>query len=118
MSWSLRIRLRSWCLRATPISQSAGFARFKRLSICHRLVFPCRCPKSTTISNGCADTSSGELFQQSAMKARVFVTLKSGVLDPQGKAIEGALRSLGVAGVTSVRQAKAFEIDIQGADRA
>jgi len=46
-----------------------------------------------------------------AMKARVIVTLKSGILDPQGKAIEGALRSLGVGGVASVRQGKVFEID-------
>jgi phosphoribosylformylglycinamidine synthase subunit PurS len=53
-----------------------------------------------------------------AMKARVIVTLKSGILDPQGKAIEGALRSLGVNGVASVRQGKVFEIDIQSADRA
>ena len=54
----------------------------------------------------------------SAMKARVTVTLKSGILDPQGKAIEGALRSLGVAGVASVRQGKVFDIEIEGADRA
>ena len=52
------------------------------------------------------------------MKARVTVTLKSGVLDPQGKAIEGALRSLGVDGVASVRQGKVFDIEIEGADRA
>ncbi len=52
------------------------------------------------------------------MKARVTVTLKSGILDPQGKAIEGALRSLGVAGVASVRQGKVFDIEIEGADRA
>jgi phosphoribosylformylglycinamidine synthase len=52
------------------------------------------------------------------MKARVFVTLKSGILDPQGKAIEGALRSLGVGGVTSVRQGKVFEIEVAGDDRA
>jgi phosphoribosylformylglycinamidine synthase len=52
------------------------------------------------------------------MKARVTVTLKSGVLDPQGKAIEGALRSLGVGGVASVRQGKVFDIEIEGADRA
>ena len=51
------------------------------------------------------------------MKARVTVTLKSGVLDPQGKAIEGALKSLGVAGVASVRQGKVFEIEIEGDDR-
>jgi phosphoribosylformylglycinamidine synthase PurS subunit len=50
------------------------------------------------------------------MKARVTVTLKEGVLDPQGKAIEGALRSLGVEGVTSVRQGKVFDIEIAGAD--
>jgi len=52
------------------------------------------------------------------MKARVTVTLKSGVLDPQGKAIEGALRSLGVDGVASVRQGKVFDIEVEGGDRA
>lgn len=52
------------------------------------------------------------------MKARVTVTLKSGILDPQGKAIEGALRSLGVEGVTSVRQGKVFDIELDVADRA
>jgi phosphoribosylformylglycinamidine synthase len=52
------------------------------------------------------------------MKARVTITLKTGILDPQGKAIEGALRSLGVAGVVSVRQGKVFDIEIEGSDRA
>ena len=52
------------------------------------------------------------------MKARVTVTLKSGILDPQGKAIEGALRSLGVGGVASVRQGKVFDIELDVADRA
>ena len=52
------------------------------------------------------------------MKAHVTVTLKAGVLDPQGKAIEGALRSLGVNGVTSVRQGKMFDIEIDGGDKA
>ena len=52
------------------------------------------------------------------MKARVTVTLKSGVLDPQGKAIEGALRSLGVNGVASVRQGKVFDIELEGGDQA
>jgi phosphoribosylformylglycinamidine synthase PurS subunit len=52
------------------------------------------------------------------MKARVTVTLKTGVLDPQGKAIEGALRSLGIEGVESVRQGKVFDIEIAGADRS
>ena len=52
------------------------------------------------------------------MKARVTVTLKTGVLDPQGKAIEGALRSLGIDGVASVRQGKVFDIEIENvADR-
>ncbi len=49
------------------------------------------------------------------MKARVIVTLKSGVLDPQGKAIEGALKSLGVGGIGSVRQGKVFDIEIDAA---
>ena len=52
------------------------------------------------------------------MKARVTVTLKTGILDPQGKAIEGALRSLGLAGVASVRQGKVFDIEIEGSDPA
>jgi phosphoribosylformylglycinamidine synthase len=52
------------------------------------------------------------------MKARVTVTLKSGILDPQGKAIEGALKSLGVEGVGSVRQGKVFDIEIEGGDKA
>ncbi|MEA2969118.1 MAG: phosphoribosylformylglycinamidine synthase subunit PurS [Alphaproteobacteria bacterium] len=51
------------------------------------------------------------------MKARVTVTLKSGILDPQGKAIEGALKSLGVNGVASVRQGKVFDIEIESDNR-
>jgi phosphoribosylformylglycinamidine synthase len=46
------------------------------------------------------------------MKARVVVTLKDGILDPQGNAIEGALRSLGINGIESVRQGKIFEIEL------
>jgi phosphoribosylformylglycinamidine synthase len=52
------------------------------------------------------------------MKARVTVTLKSGVLDPQGKAIEGALKSLGIADVAGVRQGKVFDIELGTADKA
>ena len=52
------------------------------------------------------------------MKARIKVTLKKGVLDPQGKAIEGALGSLGFAGVEGVRQGKYFEIDLAETDKA
>jgi phosphoribosylformylglycinamidine synthase PurS subunit len=51
------------------------------------------------------------------MKARVVVTLKSGILDPQGKAIEGALKSLGIEGVASVRQGKVFDVEIAGNNR-
>lgn len=50
------------------------------------------------------------------MKAIVVVTLKPGVLDPQGQAIEGALGSLGFAGVEGVRQGKLFEIDLAERD--
>ncbi|MCZ0736672.1 phosphoribosylformylglycinamidine synthase subunit PurS [Phreatobacter sp. AB_2022a] len=52
------------------------------------------------------------------MKARVTVTLKNGVLDPQGKAIEGALKSLGIDGIDSVRQGKVFDLDLGGTDKA
>ena len=52
------------------------------------------------------------------MKARVIVTLKPSVLDPQGKAIEGALKSLAIDGLTSVRQGKIFDIEIDGEDHA
>jgi phosphoribosylformylglycinamidine synthase PurS subunit len=51
------------------------------------------------------------------IKARVTVTLKNGVLDPQGKAIEGALGALDFSGVASVRQGKVFDLELQGADR-
>jgi phosphoribosylformylglycinamidine synthase subunit PurS len=51
------------------------------------------------------------------MKARIYVTLKTGVLDPQGQAIEGALGALGFDGVASVRQGKVFDIELaDGAD--
>ena len=52
------------------------------------------------------------------MKAQVTVRLKKTVLDPQGKAIEGALRALGIAGVNEVRQGKVFDIELAGSDRA
>jgi phosphoribosylformylglycinamidine synthase subunit PurS len=51
------------------------------------------------------------------IKARVTVTLKNGVLDPQGKAIEGALGALGFAGVDQIRQGKVFDLTLDGADR-
>lgn len=52
------------------------------------------------------------------IKARVTVTLKNGVLDPQGKAIEGALGSLGFEGVQGVRQGKVFDLELDTSDRA
>lgn len=50
------------------------------------------------------------------MKARVVVTLKNGVLDPQGQAIEGSLASLGFGGVANVRQGKVFDLEVAGTD--
>ena len=50
------------------------------------------------------------------MKARIKITLKNGVLDPQGKAIEGALGSLGFSGLSDVRQGKYIELDIAETD--
>jgi phosphoribosylformylglycinamidine synthase subunit PurS len=52
------------------------------------------------------------------MKAKIKVTLKNGVLDPQGKAIEGALASMGFGGIESVRQGKYFEVELSETDKA
>jgi phosphoribosylformylglycinamidine synthase subunit PurS len=51
------------------------------------------------------------------MKARVTVTLKNGVLDPQGQAIEGSLASLGFGGIKGVRQGKVFDLVLDGTDQ-
>ena len=52
------------------------------------------------------------------MKARIHVTLKNGVLDPQGKAVEHALGYLGFGGVDNVRQGKFIELDLTETDPA
>lgn len=52
------------------------------------------------------------------MKARVIVTLKNGVLDPQGKAIEGALGGLGFSDIDQVRQGKVFDLELSATDKA
>lgn len=52
------------------------------------------------------------------MKARVHVTLKTGVLDPQGKAIQHALDQLGFTGVEGVRTGKVFELELTDTDEA
>jgi phosphoribosylformylglycinamidine synthase PurS subunit len=51
------------------------------------------------------------------MKAQVYVTLKNGVLDPQGKAIQGTLGHLGFDGVKDVRQGKFIEVEIDETDK-
>ena len=52
------------------------------------------------------------------MKARVFITLKNGVLDPQGKAIGHALNGLGFDSVGEVRQGKVFDLVLEETDKA
>ncbi|MCD6035469.1 MAG: phosphoribosylformylglycinamidine synthetase PurS, partial [Rickettsiales bacterium] len=52
------------------------------------------------------------------MKAEIFITLKKGVLDPQGKATQNALGHLGFDGVNSVRQGKFIEVEISEKDEA
>ncbi|MFB9980243.1 phosphoribosylformylglycinamidine synthase subunit PurS [Mesorhizobium kowhaii] len=52
------------------------------------------------------------------IKARITVTLKNGVLDPQGKAIEHALSGLGFGGVGAVRQGKVFDVELAESDKA
>jgi len=51
------------------------------------------------------------------LKARIHITLKNGVLDPQGKAIQHSLAGLGFDGVEDVRQGKLIEIELTGSDR-
>jgi phosphoribosylformylglycinamidine synthase len=71
-----------------------------------------RCPK------GADEVPSLQQTRTYKMKAKIKVTLKAGVLDPQGKAIEGALGSLGFVGVNGVRQGKYFEIDVEETNQA
>jgi phosphoribosylformylglycinamidine synthase len=52
------------------------------------------------------------------MKARIHITLKNGVLDPQGKATQNALHHLGFPEVAGVRQGKFIELDLSGMDKA
>jgi phosphoribosylformylglycinamidine synthase len=54
----------------------------------------------------------------SVIKARITVTLKNGVLDPQGKAIEHALAGMGFDGVGQVRQGKVFDVELAETDKA
>lgn len=51
------------------------------------------------------------------IKARITVTLKNGVLDPQGQAIEGALGALGFEGIGSIRQGKVFNVTLETSDK-
>ena len=62
--------------------------------------------------NAVAIGAAQPIRQAETMKARVFVTLKSGVLDPQGKAIHHALEGLGFSGVNDVRAGKLIELDL------
>jgi phosphoribosylformylglycinamidine synthase PurS subunit len=62
--------------------------------------------------HGLAIGAAHPFFAGETMKARVFITLKSGVLDPQGKAIHHALEGLGFAGVNDVRAGKLIELDL------
>ena len=66
-------------------------------------------PLSSVAAIGATETAT---TQAEPMKARVFVTLKNGVLDPQGKAIHHALEGLGFRGVNDVRAGKLIELDL------
>ena len=66
----------------------------------------------------CTRRRGSPIERPPAVKARIHITLKSGVLDPQGKAIAHALGSLGFDGVGDVRQGKYIEIELAETDRA
>jgi phosphoribosylformylglycinamidine synthase subunit PurS len=65
-------------------------------------------PDAARLAIGAAHISPGGF----SMRARVFITLKPGVLDPQGKAIHHALEGLGFSGVNDVRAGKLIELDL------
>ena len=103
--------------------QGAAARRRRRHAAC------CRRPRSSarsisTSSSGTSTTSSTGSFTPvgseglSCMRARVFVTLKPSVFDPQGRTIADALHSLGYGGVEDVRQGKYFELDLATTERA
>jgi len=71
------------------------------------------CPKDRCEADS-DDTVSRR--SETPMKARVTITLKPGVLDPQGKAIEGALADLGFDGVSAARQGKIVDLDLNATD--
>ncbi len=80
-------------------------------------VAPCKAaaaPLDFALPAGSGGLDSGA----APLKARVHVTLKPGILDPQGKAIEHALTSLGFAGVGEVRQGKVIELSLEESDSA
>src|SRR5690606_7347495 len=79
-----------------------------------------RCSSLPTKTPASAPSTERRTSSESrpVIKARITVTLKNGVLDPQGKAIEGALAGLGFDGVGSVRQGKVFDVELDTADRA
>ncbi len=60
----------------------------------------------------------GREEERDGMKAKIHVTLKQGILDPQGKAIEHALDSLGFKNAANVRVGKYMEVDVQETDKA
>jgi phosphoribosylformylglycinamidine synthase len=76
---------------------------------------PCK-PQTPSLVSGRPDQGGPE-SGGARVKARVHVTLKTGVLDPQGKAIANALDALGFAGVGEVRQGKVIDLEIAGSDR-
>jgi phosphoribosylformylglycinamidine synthase subunit PurS len=66
----------------------------------------------------CDPPSRGGWLRRKTLKARVFVTLKNGVLDPQGKAIGNALHGLGFGAVGDVRQGKVIDLELHEKDEA
>ena len=97
------------CRRFDPIRKEAGHSGRGRAGR------PDGLPRGAILSNHKRRRSEPEVVP--AMHARVTVTLKTGVLDPQGKAIEGALHGLGFTGIGSVRQGKVFDITLSATDR-
>lgn len=74
-----------------------------------------QCAQSNSASDRIREREEEE---RDGMKAKIHVTLKQGILDPQGKAIEHALDSLGFKNAANVRVGKYMEVDVQETDKA
>lgn len=93
----------------------------RRATFCRNILRSVACQHPGAIATGSIEASTISLRVidlNLLMKAKVYVTLKPSVLDPQGKAIKHSVELLGFDGITDIRQGKYFEVAIDGSRSA